>query len=104
MLLAPGLDTVVALPLAVVSQVIWAAGRPFADSQSATTTGLVPSSTVTMEAEFWGLADGRMDGLMQGWRVGVERKRHNGRKKIKGCRDRSNGNKTAEGKDNVHHY
>lgn len=51
-LLAPGLDTVVALPLAVVTQEIWAAGRPSIESQRATTTGLVPASTVTMEAEF----------------------------------------------------
>lgn len=99
-LLAPGLGTVVALPLAVVSQVIWAAGRPSTDSQRATATGLVPSTTVMMEAEFWGLADGRM----RGWRLDVERKKHNGREKIKGCRDRENRNKTAEGKDNVHHY
>lgn len=49
---APGLDTVVALPPAVVTQEIWAAGRPSTDSQRATTTGLVPASTLTMEAEF----------------------------------------------------
>lgn len=48
----PGLETVVALPLAVVTQEIFAAGRPSTDSQRATTTGLVPASTVTMEAEF----------------------------------------------------
>lgn len=57
----PGLDTVVALPFAVVTQEILAAGRPSADSQRATTTGLVPASTVTKEAEFWGLADGWTD-------------------------------------------
>lgn len=58
---APGVDTVVPLPLAAVTQEISAAGRPFRDSQRATTTGLVPASTVTVEAEFWGLADGRID-------------------------------------------
>lgn len=65
-LLTPGLDTCEALPLAVVSQVIWAAGRPFADSQRATTTGLAPSTTVTTEAKFWGLADGWIDAKMEG--------------------------------------
>lgn len=64
-LLAPGLGTVVTLPLAVVSQVIWAAGRPSLDSQRATATGLVPSTTVMMEAEFWGLADGWIDARME---------------------------------------
>ncbi len=49
---APGLDTVVALPLAVVTQDILAAGRPSTDSQRATTAGLVSASTVTTEAEF----------------------------------------------------
>lgn len=58
-LLAPALDTVVALPFAVVTQEILAAGRPFKDSQRATTTFLAPASTVTVEAVFWGLADGQ---------------------------------------------
>lgn len=65
---SPVFDTVVALPLAVVTQEIWAAGRPFKDSQRATTTGLVPATTVTVEAEFWGLADG--------WRVSGKRERN----------------------------
>lgn len=73
---APGLDAVVALPLAEVTQEIWAAGRPSTDSQRATTTGLVPASTVTMEAEFWGLADGRMDGRIDARAEIGERKRH----------------------------
>ena len=68
----PGLDTDVPLPLAVVTQEIWAAGRPSTDSQRATTTGLVPATSVTIEAAFWGLADGRMDGLMRGRRVDGE--------------------------------
>lgn len=58
---AADLDTVVPLPLAVVTQEIVAAGRPLTDSQRATTTGAVPAFTVTMEAEFSGLADGGMD-------------------------------------------
>lgn len=57
---APGLDAVVALPLAVVTHEICATGRPSTDSHLATTTGLVPASTVTIEAEFRGLADGGM--------------------------------------------
>lgn len=79
----PGLVTVVALPLAVDTQVIPAAGRPSTDSQRATTTGLVPAATVTMEAEFWGLADGWMDG-----RIGAGTEEESGREKIKGCRNR----------------
>lgn len=62
----PGFDTVVALPFAVVTQEIWATGRPSTDSQRATTTGLVPASTVTMEAEFRGLADGQIDARTEG--------------------------------------
>lgn len=79
---APALDTIVPLPLAVVTHEIWAAGRPSKDSQRATTTGLVPASTVTMEAEFWGLADGVMDGLKG------EEETQSGKEKIKGCRNR----------------
>lgn len=55
------LDTAVALPLAVVTHLTWEAGRPSTESQRATTTGLVPASTVTMDAEFWGLAGGWKD-------------------------------------------
>lgn len=48
----PGLDTVVSLPLAVVTHLILAAGRPSTDSQRATTAILDSATTVTMEAEF----------------------------------------------------
>lgn len=59
---APAVEAEVALPLTAVTHVIWAAGRPSADSQRATTTGLAPAATVeaitvTPEAEFLGLAD-----------------------------------------------
>lgn len=76
---APGLDTVVPLPLAVVTQEIWAAGRPSKDSHRATTTGLVPASTVTTVAEFWGLADGWMDGWIDARMDGGEEETQSGR-------------------------
>lgn len=71
---APALDSTVALPLAVVTQTILAAGRPSADSQRATTTGLELSTAVTTEARFWGLAGGEewKDGWMKGGGVGED--------------------------------
>lgn len=63
------LDTSVALPFAVVTHLTWAAGRPLTESQRATTTRLVPASTVTMDAVFWGLAGGWKDWWENGrWR------------------------------------
>lgn len=61
------LDTAVALPFAVVTHLTWEAGRPLAESQRATTTWLVPASTVTMDAAFWGLA-GAWKGWWENWR------------------------------------
>lgn len=58
MLSVPGLVTTVPLPLTTVTHFSWAGGFPLADSQRATTTGLSPAVTVTMDAEFLGLAEG----------------------------------------------
>lgn len=66
---APVFEFSVQLPLAVVTHLILAAGRPSLDSQRATTTGWVPLLTVTMEAEFTGLAGGRVGEKMRRWKV-----------------------------------